>query len=215
MVRMPERALTRAKRTVSYLVGGPRDEASAAAARVAVESGVLGDEWVFGADGTAGEASDPHEAVMAIVRSAGVGDDGEIALESFVARAERLGPASLVLFVPPVPGPWLARAVAVAQQRGSRTRVVVATDGLDASRPEPAWWRFFVTSPRRERTLARELDEVVHAFATLRCEVVVLDRVSGRRLGEVHRKALEALDGRRTRDEGAAISAASSEGHAA
>jgi hypothetical protein len=215
MVRMPERALTRAKRTVSYLVGGPRDEASAAAARVAVESGVLGDEWVFGADGTAGEASDPHEAVMAIVRSAGVGDDGAIALESFVARAERLGPASLVLFVPPVPGPWLARAVAVAQRRGSRTRVVVATDGLDASRPEPAWWRFFVTSPRRERTLARELDEVVHAFATLRCEVVVLDRVSGRRLGEVHRKALEALDGRRTRDEGAAISAASSEGHAA
>jgi hypothetical protein len=102
MVRMPERAITRAKRTVCYLVGGPRDEASAAAARVAVESGVLGDEWIFGADGTAGEASHPHEAVMAIVRSADIGSEGAVALESFVARAERLGPASLVLFVPPV-----------------------------------------------------------------------------------------------------------------
>jgi hypothetical protein len=92
--------------------------------------------------------------------------------------------------------------------------VVVATDGLDAARPQPAWWRFFVTSRPRERTLAKELDEVVHAFATLRCEVVVLDRVSGRRLGEVHRKALEALDGRRSGDRDAAGSAAS-EGHAA
>jgi hypothetical protein len=214
MVRMPERALTRAKRTVSYLVAGPRDEASAAAARVAVESGVLGDEWVFGADGTPGEASDPHEAVMAIVRSAGIGQDGALALVSFVARAERLGPASLVLFVPPVPGPWLARALSVVQRRGSRTRIVVATDGLDASRPQPAWWRFFVSSARRDRTLAKELDVVVHAFATLRCEVVVLDRVSGRRLGEVHRKALEALDGRRAEETSAAVSA-SSEGHAA
>lgn len=197
MVRMPERAITRAKRTVCYLVGGPRDEASAAAARVAVESGVLGDEWIFGADGTAGEASHPHEAVMAIVRSADIGSEGAVALESFVARAERLGPASLVLFVPPVPGPWLARALAVAQRRGDRTRVVVATDGLDASAPSAPWSRFFVRRPAPRRTLARDLDAVVHAFAALRADVVVLDRASGRRLGEVHRKALEALDGRR------------------
>jgi hypothetical protein len=169
MVRMPERAITRAKRTVCYLVGGPRDEASAAAARVAVESGVLGDEWIFGADGTAGEASHPHEAVMAIVRSADIGSEGAVALESFVARAERLGPASLVLFVPPVPGPWLARALAVAQRRGDRTRVVVATDGLDASARSAA--NAWTTASR--------------------------SRASGRRLGEVHRKALEALDGRR------------------
>jgi hypothetical protein len=159
---------------------------------------------------------------MAIVRSAGVGEGGALALDSFVARAERLGPASLVLFVPPVPGPWLARALAVVQRRGSRTRVVVATDGLDASRPRPRWWRWFVSSPPRERTLAKELDEVVHAFAALRCEVVVLDRVSGRRLGEVHRKALEALDGRREDPRGApggsldtARPGAAEEGHAA
>ncbi len=196
MVRMPERALTRAKRTVSYLVAGERDEASAAAARVAVESGVLGSEWVFGADGTAGDATDAHEATTSIVRSVIAKDEGAMALEAFVSRAERTGPASLVLFVPPVPGPWLGRALAVAKRRGNRTRVVVATDGIDASPQRPPWWRFFVAVPPRERTAARELDEVVRAFATLRCEVVVLDRVSGRRLGDVHRKALEALDGR-------------------
>jgi len=203
MVRMPERALTRARRTVSYLVAGPRDEASAAAARVAVESGVLGSEWVFGADGTAGEASDAHEASSAIVRSIEARADGGVALEGFVARAERTGPASLVLFVPPVPGPWLARALAVAKRRGNRTRVVVATDGIDAAPPRPRWWRFFVRTARVDRTTARDLDEVVRAFASLRCEVVVLDRVSGRRLGEAHRKALEALDGRAAATEAA------------
>ena len=148
---------------------------------------------------------------MSIVRSSRTGEDGALALESFVARAERLGPASLVLFVPPVPGPWLARALAVVQRRGSRTRIVVATDGLDASRPRPSWWRWFVSSPPRRQALAQELDEVVKAFATLRCEVVVLDRVSGRRLGEVHRKALEALDGRQASPRGAS----EAEGHAA
>lgn len=131
-----------------------------------------------------------------------------MALEGFVSRAERTGPASLVLFVPPLPGAWLGRALAVAKRRGNRTRVVVATDGIDVTPERPRWWRFFVASPPRERTAARELDEVVRAFAALRCEVVVLDRVSGRRLGEVHRKALEALDGRAddktTSDEGRA-----------
>ncbi|MFO0713237.1 MAG: DUF58 domain-containing protein [Sandaracinus sp.] len=212
MVRMPERALTRARRTVSYLVAGERDEASAAAARVAVESGVLGDEWIFGADGTAGELDDAHEATLAIVRSVGARSDGGLALESFVVRAERLGPASLVLFVPPVPGPWLARALSVVKPRGNRTRVVVATDGVSASPPPARWWRWLVSTPAPTRTTSRELDEVVRAFAALRCEVVVLDRVSGRRLGEVHRRALMSLDGSA---EGPGRGATADEGRAA
>ena len=55
MVRVPERALSRARRVVAYQVAGPDDEASAAAAKVAAESGSLGGEWIFGADGS-GEA---------------------------------------------------------------------------------------------------------------------------------------------------------------
>lgn len=196
MVRLPERALTRAKRTVSYLVAGQRDEASAAAARVAVESGVLGEQWVFGADGTAGEASEVHEATGAIVRSVDAQHDGAAALDAFVARAERVGPASLVLFVPPVPGPWLPRVLAVTKLRANRTRIVIATDGLDVAAPPPRWWRFFVASTPHVTTLATELEQVVQAFAAVRCEVVVLDRASGRRLGELHRKSLRgAVEG--------------------
>jgi uncharacterized protein (DUF58 family) len=193
MVRMPERALTRARRTVSYLVAGPSDEASAAAARVAVEGGALGADWVFGADGSASDATEAHEAVGQIVASVAHRNEGASGLRAFVERAERTGPASLVVFVPPVPGDWLARVLAVVERRGDRTRVVIATDGLDARRQPPSWSRWLLQPPAPRGTAARDLDAVVRAFASLRCEVVVLDRASGRRLGEAHRRALEAL----------------------
>jgi hypothetical protein len=69
LVRQPERSLTQTTRTVAYLIAGPRDEASAAAARVALEQGALGADWLFGADGTPTPASDLPAALEAIVRS--------------------------------------------------------------------------------------------------------------------------------------------------
>jgi hypothetical protein len=71
LVRQPERSLTQTTRTVAYLIAGPRDEASAAAARVALEQGALGADWLFGADGTPTPASDLPAALEAIVRSGG------------------------------------------------------------------------------------------------------------------------------------------------
>jgi hypothetical protein len=193
MVRMPERALSRARRTVSYLVGGPDDEASAAAARVALEGGAFGTEWVFGADGSDGEASTVPDALDRVVRSAGVGDRGGAGLRAFLERAERTGPASLVLFAPPRPGPWLDRALAVLRGRGRRARVVIGVDGIDATPPRPLWKRALAREPARGGVPIGELDRVLGALAATRCEVVVIDRRTGRRLGEAHRGAARAL----------------------
>lgn len=193
VVRMPERALTRSRRTIAYLVAGPGDEPVAGAARVAVESGTLGAEWVFGADGTAGETNEVAPAVDRIVRSVESRESGGIGLRAFVERAEKLGPASVVLFVPPVPGPWLDRVVATVRPRAHRTRILVATDGIDATPPPRRWWTFFTASKEREGTPAAALDEVLRTLASTRVEVVVLDRNSGKRLGEAHRAAMRAL----------------------
>lgn len=194
MVRLPERALTRARRTVSYLIAGKNDEASAGAARVAIEAGALGQEWSFGADGTYGEADEIDAALSKVIHSAKAQDSGGSGLRAFLERAERTGPASVVLFVPPTPGPWLSKAVAEVERRASRVRIVVATDGIDRTPPVASWRRFFVEPVVAKRTLARDLDEVVRAFARVRAEVVVLDRVSGRQLGDAHRRALGALE---------------------
>lgn len=193
MVRMPEKALTRSRRIIAYLVAGPDDEASAAAARVAIESGALGDEWTFGADGGGGEARDVADARARIVRS--VDAEGASGLASFIALAESRGPASLVVFVPPRPGPWLDRTLASLRGREARVRVVIATDGLRAESARPTWKRVFLDDVTDEGTPASDLEEVVRRFRALRCEVVLVDRARGRRLGDAHRRALLALEG--------------------
>jgi hypothetical protein len=198
MVRVPERALSPARRTVAYQVAGPGDEASAAAARLAVEAGVFGADWSFGADGTAGDTDRPDEAVERIVRSVEARSRGGRGLEPFLKRAERAGPASAVIFVPPRPGPWLEPVVAAARARAPRTRLVVATDGVDATPPPPWWRRLLTLPPSRQGTPAAQLDQVLKTLAATRAEVVVLDRKSGRRLGRQHVRGWTKAARRRT-----------------
>lgn len=205
VVRKPERALTRARRVVSYLVAGPGDEASAGAARVAIErvlsSGELGAEWIFGADGSAGEARDIPGALDRVVRSADVrghADGGAAGLSSFVARAEEKGPASLVLFVPAEPGPWIERAIAVLRLRASRSKVVVGVDGVELRPPRSLWARALLRAEAPARTSSAEaLEEVVQRLKAHAAEIVVVDRSSGRRLGDAHRRAMLAEAARR------------------
>ncbi len=191
VVRRPERALTRARRVVSYLVAGPGDEASSAAARVAVEHGALGTEWVFGADGSHGEASDVAGGIERIVRSADAKERGAEALRAFVERAEGSGPAALVLFVPAEPGPWVQRALDVVRSRANRTKVVIGVDGIEPERTRPWWSRAMLAAPPPRRVSSADaLEEVVRAFAQAGIEAVVVDRTHGRRLGEQHRRAM-------------------------
>lgn len=196
MVRMPERALSPARRTVAYQVAGLDDDASAAAARVAVETGSFGPDFRFGADGSAKDTSRIDEAVEMIVRSADARAEGGQALEGFVRRAEQTGPASLIVFVPPRPGPWLAPVVASIKVRAVRTRVVITTDGIDARPPVPLWKRLLTMPDVRQGTPSAELDQVIATLSATRAEVIVLDRRTGRRLGAKHRAALRSLEER-------------------
>ncbi len=193
VVRVPERALTRARRTIAYLVSGDGDEAVAGAARVSVEQGTFGPDWVFGADGTPGEATEPAAAIDRIVRSVEARQEGGVALRSFVDRAERTGPASLVLFVPPVPGPWLARVQQVLRGRGHRARVIVATDAVDVAPPRSRLARFLSRERERVGTRADDLDTVLRTLAQSRVEILVVDRTTGKKLGDAHRAAIRAL----------------------
>lgn len=197
MVRMPERALSPAQRTIAYQVAGPDDDACAAAARVAVEAGVFGPDWSFCADGASEDTDRIDVAIEMIVSSAGAREHGGRGLEPFLSRAERTGPASAVVFVPPRPGPWLDAVVRAIKPRAVRTRVVVTTDGIDSGGP-PALWRRLLTLPeRRSGTPSAELEQVLGALAATRVEVILLDRASGKRLGARHRAAMRKRAARR------------------
>lgn len=140
VVRTPERALAPIPQTVAYLIGGPGGEASAAAARVAVESGVLGVDFELGADGTSGRCTDVEPAMDAIVHTgtlpAAASGDG---LHAFVAESE--GNPRVIVFAPGVDGPWVQRLLTVTAHFPHIVfEVLLCVDGVDR-RPPRSWWR--------------------------------------------------------------------------
>ncbi len=135
VVRTPEQALAPERRTVGYLVAGPGDEPVAGAARVAVETGALGQGWRLGADGAHGVVSERAAAVDLLLASASVPlREGGAGFATFLAGLD--GPAPRVMvFVPATPGPWLER---VQQACASSPRLVVdflvCADGIAPAR---------------------------------------------------------------------------------
>ncbi|MCS6858670.1 MAG: DUF58 domain-containing protein, partial [Sandaracinaceae bacterium] len=186
MVRVPERSLSPSKRTLAYLVAGQGDEATASAARTAIENRLLGDEWLFSADGTPQVTSSTEEALMAILRSAHAKDEGASRLISFLEEGERMGPASIVLFVPPQPGPWLERVNLALKTRHYRSRVVIGVDGLGSSAPSTPLHRLLFYSTPSPGSPIEPLEKVLHTLEMLRVETVIIDRVSGQPLSTLH-----------------------------
>lgn len=196
VVRRHERALVQARRTVAYLVAGPGDDATAGAARVALETHALGAEWVFGADGgDAKGTSSVAEAVSLVVRSAAQREHGAAGLGAFLSLADREGPASLVVFAPPEPGPWLALVRAQLVRR-RHVRVVVAIDAVALASPRSRWRTWLVRAlalvASRPGTPAERLEGVLSALAAGRADVLLFDRTTGRALGEAHRRAMSS-----------------------
>jgi hypothetical protein len=191
VVRMPERALERAERTVAYLVTGAHDEASAAAARVAIDGGALGDDWSFCTDG-AGSTGRVLEARAAIVRSASHRATGGAGLERFVREEERRGPVSLVVFAPAAPGPWLERILPTLTVRRGRARIVIGVDGLASEGAPSLLKRALMRRRAPDATPSEGLDAVLAALASARADVVIVDRESGRVLTDAHRRAAAA-----------------------
>ncbi len=184
MVRVPERALSRARRTVAYLVAGPNDEATAAAARAAIEEEALGTDWQFGADGAPEATSDRQEALHKVMTSSGIEGEGGSGLGRFLAEVDPRGPAALVVFAPPAAGPWLDEVRKASVRRQGRVRVVIAVDAIHEPRAQSTWKRWLLR-PASVAGIARgELERVGRALSQLRCEVVIIDRVSGRVLGD-------------------------------
>ena len=194
VVRTPERALATARKAYAYLVAAPGDEPAAGAARVAIESGVLGSDWVFGADGVDEHADTRTRALEVVAQSArATPQQGGAGLARFMQRYGTHG-ARVLVFVPAIPGPWLAR-VAAGAPRG--TEFIVCTDGvvprqrrnlarklatLDRRAPPDNAADESMTGSDEPFTVAREdqVDEVVKTLSSARARVVLADRRAGR-----------------------------------
>lgn len=186
VVRMPERALSRAQRVAAYLVAGPADAASAAAARVALEEGAFGADFRFAADGSPAPTRELSAALVAVRRSSASRGRGAEQLPKFLQELDREGPSSLVLFVPAEHGPWVERIVGLVQKQARRARVVIGVDGI-TQREGASWLERLALAPQSSTQISlTRLRALLAAYRRAGCEVVVLDRESGRVLGDAH-----------------------------
>jgi uncharacterized protein (DUF58 family) len=178
-VRRPERSVLRSRRLVAYLVAGEGDEPAAAAARVALESGALGEGWVFGADGSPGCATELAPALEAVARSGGA--SGPTRLCDFLDSAEVDSAAHCVVFAPALAGEWVAEVARLARREPGRLSCVLGADGVARpGRARPAWRRLLLEEPPSPGAPAAELDEVVAELSRSGAPILVVDRSSGR-----------------------------------
>lgn len=186
VVRMPERALSRAQRVAAYLVAGEGDAASAAAARVALEEGAFGADFRFGADGSPAPTREVPAALVALRRSSSARAASAVQLDSYVSEIDREGPSSLVLFVPAHDGPWVDRIASMLGRRGRAARVVIGVDGIAPYAARTWLERFTLTPEKRSRSELSALRALITRYRKIGCEVVVVDREIGRVLGDAH-----------------------------
>jgi hypothetical protein len=184
MVRTQELALSPTRQTVAYLVIGPADQAAAGAARVAVDSGVLGGDWQLGVDGSDQIADAPPGALDLIVRSGMQPPElGGAGLSRFLSEVGRTGVRRAVVFVPARPGPWLERVKAAAAARGvgEGLEFVVCTDGFQTKRRSLVARALLkpAASESEDHADGEALREVLRALAGTG-SVSVVDRAAGK-----------------------------------
>ncbi len=137
LVRMPERALAPGPVSVAFFVAGHDDEASAGAARLYVEAGLLGADLYFTADGSVVPARSARDAVEQLVDSSTRRERGGEGLDAAASQIDRGRLTSCLLFVPPVDGAWRERVVGFVRKHSLNASVIIGVDEV-GELPAPA-----------------------------------------------------------------------------
>ncbi len=138
-VRLPEKSVFHSNRTIAYLLSSDNDEAAAAVARIAVESGALGDDWAFGADGSDEPCSNIEDSLHTIARSRAIDTPHPYGLDNFLQRQASLGTSHCIIFAAAQGGPWVQQVRASVNRFNGHFSVVLATDGVVDEKPDSFW----------------------------------------------------------------------------
>jgi hypothetical protein len=182
LVRMPERAVTPSRKTLVYFVAGPGDEPGAGLARSLLESGQLGNEYHFGADGSTAMMRTAGEALDQLVRSAPCRAAGGEGLESFLRRGETLGLGACILFVPPRPGAWLPRVLAQLARFRGPFLVLIGVDGVRPTHRRARLRNWLLVPESGDLPTSGEVRQIHEALARTGAEVRIVNRRTGQEI---------------------------------
>ncbi len=141
-VRLPENSVFQSNRTIAYLLSSDNDEAAAAIARVALESGALGEDWCFCADGSEKSCTSLPEALDAVARSRAMENKHHYGLDNFLNREAAQAGVHCIVFASAADYPWLAALKSTVANFRGQFSLVLATDGLEAKAQARRWQKF-------------------------------------------------------------------------
>jgi hypothetical protein len=183
-VRLAERSVFHSSRTLAYMLSSAHDEAAAAVARVAVESGALGEDWLLGADGSGQSTAQIDEALELIAGSRALNGEHPYGLDQFLTAHAGQNSVHCIVFVGAQMSPNLERLRASISRFRVRFTVVLATDGLASEAPSSTWRRFVFRSETHEKspqksTEITQLSSLLAQIGQLVDSTLVVDRQSG------------------------------------
>lgn len=185
-VRVPERAVDRSRRTIAYLLAGPEDEAAAAVARVALEQNLLGERWLFAADGSPEPNEELEPALRAIARSGNLEQETRLGgLHQFLRRPDLAAEKHCVVFAPvPVTKSdkaWIGELLALPAAAGKSISLVFGSDGVVPEKEIPLWRKLLYTLKRDPAlTTSSDLQKLLARCEEARLRALVVERRTGR-----------------------------------
>jgi hypothetical protein len=189
-VRLPEKSVFHSNRTIAYLVSGPNDEAAAAVARVALETGALGSDWLFGADGSTAACEELDSALVTIAASRALDAPFSYGLDNFLRQYGTQSGSHCIVFAAAEAGPWIASLKQTIGRFNGQFSLVLATDGLREPGEVRFWQRLLfqdaeLPTNRRSRSVHPsqsgkvELGRLLTELSQLVESTLLVDRITG------------------------------------
>ncbi len=183
-VRLAERSVFHSSRTLAYMLSSDHDEAAAAVARVAVESGALGEDWLMGADGSSQSTQAIDEALELIAGSRALAQPLAYGLDNFLSLHAGQNSVHCIIFAGAHMSPNLERLRQTISRFNVRFSVVLATDGLVSETPVSSWRRMLFRADKsdispQESTQVAQLSSLLTQIGQLVESTLVVDRQTG------------------------------------
>jgi len=184
-VRLAEKSVFHSNRTVAYLLSSDNDEAAAAVARVALETGALGDDWAFSADGSEAPADTLPSALAAIAKSRAIDSKLSYGLDEFLSQSVGQTGAHCIVFAAAEFAPWFEQLKKTIGRFPGRFSLVLATDGFNETEQLKLWQRLLLQEePSNESTAnaagsRADLLKLLTALGQLVESTVIVDRKTG------------------------------------
>jgi hypothetical protein len=194
-VRLAEKSVFQSNRTLAYLLSSDNDEAAAAVARVALEAGALGDDWIFGADGTESACDNLESALHCVAASRALDEPFGYGLDDFLRQQGSQAGSHCIVFAAAETGPWIgALKQSITRFRGQFS-LVLATDGFSEPGEVVFWRRLLFKSADNVATSANqapsgrlELGQLLTEISQLVESTLVVDRTTGLSFDQALRK---------------------------